>query len=263
MNGAHKTVSPVHVTNAEGTGAFVIVCEHASNAIPPEYGDLGLDAATLQSHIAWDPGALDVARHLSEVLDAPLVAQRFSRLLYDCNRPPDAPSAIPAASEIYRIPGNEELSARGRRQRADRFYHPFKAALSQTIDDRLLSPAIVTIHSFTPIYEGVSRQVEIGILHDDDTRLADALLAAAGAGSGLVVRRNEPYGPQDGVTHTLRAHALPRRLLNVMIEIRNDLIATGEGQTAMAERLARWLKEALTALTMNTQDKEAAAWARP
>jgi predicted N-formylglutamate amidohydrolase len=263
MNGAHTTVSPVDVTNVEGIGAFVIVCEHASNAVPPEYGDLGLHAAALQSHIAWDPGALGVARHLSELLDAPLLAQRFSRLLYDCNRPPEAPSAIPAVSEIYRIPGNEGLSAKARRERADRFYHPFKAALSQAIDDRPVPPAIVTIHSFTPIYEGVSRQVEIGILHDDDTRLADAVLAAACAGGGLVVRRNEPYGPQDGVTHTLREHALPRRLLNVMIEIRNDLIATAENQAAMAERLSGWLVGGLAALTKNTSDKEAAAWARP
>lgn len=263
MNGAHTTVSPVDVTNVEGTGAFVIVCEHASNAIPPEYGDLGLGAAALRSHIAWDPGALGVARHLAELLDAPLVAQRFSRLLYDCNRPPEAPSAIPAVSEIYRIPGNEGLSATARRERADRFYRPFKAALSQAIDDRPVPPAVVTIHSFTPIYEGTSRQVEIGILHDDDTRLADAVLAAAGAGGGLVVRRNEPYGPQDGVTHTLREHALPRRLLNVMIEIRNDLIAAAENQAAMAERLSGWLAGALAALTENTSDKEAAAWARP
>ncbi|MBX9452613.1 MAG: N-formylglutamate amidohydrolase [Mesorhizobium sp.] len=263
MNGARTAVSPVDVTNIEGTGPFVIVCEHASNAVPPEYGGLGLNAATLQSHIAWDPGAFSVARHLSELLDAPLVAQRFSRLLYDCNRPPEAPSSIPAVSEIYRIPGNEGLSAKARGERADRFYHPFKTALSQAIDDRPVPPAIVTIHSFTRIYEGVSRQVEIGILHDDDTRLADAVLAAPGAGGGLVVRRNQPYGPQDGVTHTLREHALPRRLLNVMIEIRNDLIATAENQAAMAERLSGWLEGALAALTKNTGDKEAAVWARP
>lgn len=263
MNGARTAVSPVDVTNIEGTGSFVIVCEHASNAVPPEYGGLGLNAATLQSHIAWDPGAFSVARHLSELLDAPLVAQRFSRLLYDCNRPPEAPSSIPAVSEIFRIPGNEGLSAKARSERAERFYLPFRATLAQVLDARSSPPSVVTVHSFTPIYNGVSRHVEIGILHDDDTRLADAVLAAAGTGGGLVVRRNEPYGPQDGVTHTLREHALPRRLLNVMIEIRNDLIATAENQAAMAERLSGWLVGGLAALTKNTSDKEAAAWARP
>lgn len=262
MSGAHTAVSPVDVTNAEGAGPFLIVCEHASNAVPPEYDGLGLDADALQSHVAWDPGALAVARQMSIILDAPLVAQRFSRLLYDCNRPPDKGSSIPALSEIYRVPGNEGLSAEARRARAERFYHPFRAALAQAIDGRSSPPAIVTVHSFTPVYHGVSREVEIGVLHDDDVRLADAVLAAAGAGDGFVVRRNEPYGPQDGVTHTLRVHALPRRLLNVMIEIRNDLIANAESQTAMAARLAGWLSQALTTLG-DRQHEEATVWARP
>lgn len=262
MNGAHTAVSPVDVTNAGGAGPFLIVCEHASNAMPPEYGSLDLDAAALQSHIAWDPGALEVARQMSILLDAPLVAQRFSRLLYDCNRPPDEESSIPAASEIYRVPGNEGLSAEERDARAGRFYHPFRVALAKAIDGRLSPPAIVTIHSFTPVYHGVSREVEIGILHDEDLRLADAVLAAASKSDGFVVRRNEPYGPQDGVTHTLRVHALPRRLLNVMIEIRNDLIATAENQTAVAARLAGWLSQALAVLG-DRQHEEAPAWAKP
>jgi len=235
----------VEIRNSAGSGNCLIVCEHASNFIPPEYDNLGLKADTLTSHIAWDPGALAVAARISEVLDAPLVAQGASRLLYDCNRPPHDASSIPAQSEIYRVPGNENVSDEQRRNRAERFYVPFRDALAAEIEKRPNPPVIVTVHSFTPVYHGKRRDVEIGILHDSDSRLADAVLAQAGASSDFIVRRNEPYGPQDGVTHTLREHALPRRLPNVMIEIRNDLIADEESQNAMAEQLARWLDKAL------------------
>lgn len=236
--------APIEVRNASGSGPFLLVCEHASNFIPPEYGTLGLDADALESHIAWDPGALAVADEMARLLDAPLVAARVSRLVYDCNRPPDSPSAMPAESEIYRIPGNANLSAAARQARAEAVYFPFREALARTIDAhgaRRGPPTIVTVHSFTPVWRGAARAVEVGILHDDDSGLADAMLRAAGDGNGLVVRRNEPYGPQDGVTHTLREHALPRGLANVMIEIRNDLIRTPDDARAMAGRLAGWL----------------------
>lgn len=250
MVNARKADAPVEVRNESGDGPFLLVCEHASNVIPAEYDALGLDAAALRSHIAWDPGALAVADELARLLDAPLVAARVSRLVYDCNRPPEAPSAMPEESEIYRIPGNAGLTHEARRARADAVYFPFRDTLARTIDGHG-APAIVTIHSFTPVWRGVSRAVEIGILHDDDSRLADAMLAIAdegGDGGGLVVRRNEPYGPEDGVTHTLREHAMPRGLANVMIEVRNDLIATDADARAMAARLAGWLKAAEAAL---------------
>ena len=251
MVNAHMADASVEVRNKFGRGPFLLVCEHASNFIPPQYGALGLDSAALESHIAWDPGALAVCDELTRLLDAPLAAARVSRLVYDCNRPPEAPSAMPAESEIYRIPGNAGLTPGARQARADAVYFPFRDALARTIDahgTRGGASAIVTIHSFTPVYRGVAREVEIGILHDDDSRLADAMLAAAGDGGGFVVRRNEPYGPGDGVTHTLREHALPRGLPNVMIEIRNDLIRTQGDATAMAARLAGWLEAALAAV---------------
>lgn len=236
--------TPVEVRNAAGSGPFLLVCEHASNVIPPEYGTLGLDPAARESHIAWDPGALAVADEMARLLDAPLVAARVSRLVYDCNRPPDSPSAMPTESEIYRIPGNTGLTDAARQARTEGVYVPFRAALAAAIDAhaaRFGRPAIVTVHSFTPVWRGAARAVEIGILHDDDAGLADAMLRAAGDGDGLVVRRNEPYGPGDGVTHTLREHALPRGLPNVMIEIRNDLIRTPDDVRSMAARLAGWL----------------------
>lgn len=245
----------VEVINPSGKGNFVLVCEHASNFIPAELDNLGLEGDAISSHIAWDPGALGVAREMSSILGAPLVAQRVSRLVYDCNRPPEAQSAMPAESEIYRIPGNVGLSAAARRARIKRYYAPFHDALTACLDRRMATrrmPVLVTVHSFTPVFKGVRRDLDIGILHDADSRLADALLRIIEAETNFVIRRNAPYGPQDGVTHTLIVHALPRGLLNVMLEIRHDLIADSASQRAMAERLSRCLVKALAALAETT-----------
>ena len=250
VTASHRDVERSHdaveVVNPHGAGDVVFVCEHASNAIPAEFGDLGLGPAALREHIAWDIGAREVAGLLAERFDGPLVASTVSRLVYDCNRPPEAESAVAAQSERFAIPGNAALTAGERQARATRFYAPFRDALRTVLDARAgrsRPPALVTVHSFTAVYLGVPREVEIGILHDADARLADALLAAMDDGAHIA--RNEPYGPQDGVTHTLREHAVPRGLLNVMIEIRNDLIADAAGVALWAERLGAALAAAL------------------
>lgn len=240
----------VETINAEGAGPVVLACEHASNFIPAEFNTLGLGSEALQSHIAWDPGARAVALRLSALLDAPLIAQRVSRLVYDCNRPPHAPDATPARSETYAVPGNAGLTEAERGIRARQFYEPFRATLGACLDERMKGPqmpVLITIHSFTPVYFGVRREIDLGVLHDRDSRLADTLLASLAGERGWIVRRNEPYGPQDGVTHTLADQALPRGLDNVMIEIRNDLIADARGQEATADLLARHLQRALAA----------------
>ncbi|MES5099589.1 N-formylglutamate amidohydrolase [Agrobacterium sp. BA1120] len=226
---------PVVVENADGKSRVLLVCEHASRTLPARFGTLGLNEEVLASHIAWDPGALAVTRLLSASLDATVVYQNYSRLIYDCNRPPESPSAMPVTSEIYDIPGNADLSDAERFARTSALYIPFHDRISELVAARQ-NPVIVTIHSFTPVYHGKQREVEIGILHDTDARLADAMLASA-AGSSFKVERNEPYGPEDGVTHTLRLHALPDGLLNVMIEVRNDLIQDEEGQRVAADFL--------------------------
>lgn len=239
---------PSVIVNAEGRSPVLLVCEHAGRLIPEEFGSLGLMSSDFQRHIAWDIGAEGMARRLSALLNATLVLQPYSRLLYDCNRPPEAADAIPLTSEGTRIPGNEGLTRQQREERVERFYRPFHAEIERLIDERTsrrLDTILVTIHSFTPVYHGVARHLHIGILHDTDSRLADLLLRIIGSQQDLVVRRNEPYGPEDGVTHTLRLHALPRGLLNAMIEIRNDLIAEDAGQTAWAHRLALALREAV------------------
>ncbi len=245
--------SPVAVDRSDGAGDVILVCEHASRRIPASLGDLGLDDAALESHIAWDIGALSVAELVSSALDATLVTQTFSRLAYDCNRPPEALDAMPARSEIYDIPGNRDLSDEARTSRTVALYHPFHQTLSGLVEARIAAgrtPVLVTVHSFTPVYFGAHRDGELGILHDADTRLADALLEAATAHGLEGVRRNYPYGPADGVTHTLKRHALPRGLLNVMLEIRHDQIRDHVGQTLWAGRVAELIRAALSSLSL-------------
>jgi predicted N-formylglutamate amidohydrolase len=243
---AQEILSVAEVLNPQGAHPVVLVCEHASAHIPEDFGNLGLSEEALVSHIAWDPGALTTARALSALLDAPLIHATISRLVYDLNRPPDAASAMPAQSEATPVPGNVGLDATARTERVEAYYQPWSEQLSEFLEQRPITPVVVTIHSFTPTYLGKSRAVEVGILHDEDARLADAILASA---RGTRVERNQPYGPEDGVMHTLQRHALPRGWLNVMIEIRNDLIKTNEDAAAMALQLSGWLDTALASLT--------------
>ncbi|WP_421780656.1 N-formylglutamate amidohydrolase [Kiloniella litopenaei] len=247
-----STESVVKTTNLSGHGEYVIICEHASNHIPVKYNNLGLSDDDIKQHIAWDPGALAVAQQLSKQLDAPLVEQCVSRLVYDCNRPPEAWNAMPFQSEIFEIPGNANLSQEERENRINNVYKPFKEAVTACLDKKTNDshkPVIITVHSFTPVYKGQKRDVEIGFLHDKDNRFAEQLIQSfAAETSNYVLRLNEPYAPVDGVTHTLTEHALPRGLMNVMLEIRNDLIADQDTQDNMASILVKAIRNAKEAL---------------
>ena len=235
-----KIFAPV-VENPEGKGRFIFVCDHASNLIPPGWGDLGLTNDQRSAHIAWDPGALGVARGLARHLDGVLVHAPVSRLVYDCNRAPDMPGAMPAKSEIHDIPGNAALSPTDRLARTEAVYLPWTTGLHALIALRIalgLRPVVVTVHSFTPVYFGKRRLVEFGIIHDADRSLSVALLTAAQKLTRLNSQLNAPYSAADDVTHTLRLHATPYGLPNVMLEIRNDLIASPQAEQAMADQLA-------------------------
>lgn len=239
---------PAEVVHADRQSPIVLVCEHASNYIPKTLGGLGLADHDLTSHIAWDPGAEPVARMLSQLLGATLVLQRYSRLVYDCNRPPHASSAIPTVSELTAIPGNENLSDADRQTRIDEIYEPFHAAISEVLKCKQqlgVRPVVVTIHSFTPTYKGAERPFELGVLHDRYSRLADEILFAAAGAADYECRRNEPYGPRDGVLHTINLHCQSDGLLNVMLEIRNDIIADAGGQELWSQRLGELIKKAL------------------
>lgn len=240
----HARADAVDVVNRSGGSAIVIACDHASNHIPASFGTLGLSAVELMRHIAWDPGALPVSEMLARDLDATLVASRFSRLIVDCNRPLDAPDLISPVSETTPIPGNARLSTADREARLSLAYHPFHDAINDVVEERLAAgrPTIlVSVHSFTPVYKGVSRRWHAGIIHDEDRRIADPLIAALEAEPGIVVGRNEPYSPADRVYFTLEKHARSRGLPCAMIEIRNDEIADVDGQRRWADMLGKAL----------------------
>ncbi len=242
---AHPVVT---VTNPEGSGRVVICCEHASNGFPAPWGRLGLSAEAARAHIAWDPGALGLAQALAKQLDAPLVHANVSRLIYDLNRPPQSRGAMAAQSEVFEVPGNAGLDGEARRARTEAVYVPFHAELRALLARRAATgplPVLITVHSFTPVWHGRPRMVEFGIIHDADPRLAQAVLAYAPA--GLDARLNEPYSAVDEVTHTLALHATPMGFLSVMLELRNDLIASADAQEAMAARLAPSLTAAIAA----------------
>ncbi len=230
--------SPFLLVNAAGQSPYVLVCEHASNLLPERLGTLGLDEAALVSHIAWDIGAEKVARRLSRLIDAPLALQRYSRLVYDCNRPPESPAAMPEISELTQIPGNRKLTSAERLARTREICRPFHAGLADLLDRRAAEgqvSIVVSIHSFTPVFKGKPRSVELGILHDRAPQLAPTLIPSAPDGGA---RRDEPYRPPAGVMRTRNLHAAPRGLRHAMIEIRNDLIGSERGQDEWAQRLS-------------------------
>jgi predicted N-formylglutamate amidohydrolase len=233
----------VAVENAGGGGRFVILCDHASNRFPPEFGSLGLSAVDRAAHIAWDPGALGVARVLARQLDAPLVRATISRLVIDCNRPLDAPDLAAETSETTAIPGNAHLSETERHRRIAMVHEPYHRVIDQLVGARLAADretALLAIHSFTPVYRGVARPWQVGVIFDRDRTLADPLIAALEA-ENLKVGVNEPYSPADRVYYTLTRHAESRGLSSAMIEIRNDLIRSAGEQAAWAKRIGAHL----------------------
>jgi predicted N-formylglutamate amidohydrolase len=239
---------PAITINAQGRSPFVLVCDHASNRIPAEYGDLGLTLAQRLMHVAWDPGALAVCHGLIDLLDAPLVHSTVSRLIIDCNRETDSDELIRSLSETTVIAANIAVSAEERAQRIADYHAPFHAAIEALLDSRAaqgLPTILVCMHSFTPVYLDVPRPWPIGLIHGRDTGFTQALFdALKGEDAGLNVGWNQPYAALNGVTLTLEKHGDGRGLDATMIEIRNDEILEPAGVALWANRLARCLTQA-------------------
>ncbi len=225
---------------------LIFVCDHASNAVPPEYGTLGLEEGAFAAHIASDIGAADVTRSLSAAYGARAVLACWSRLLMDLNRGPDDPTLVMKLSDGRIVPGNRDADAAEIAKRLTRFHKPYHDAIAAEIvaeREAGFEPAIIAMHSFTPMWKGFRRPWEVGVLWDRDGRLAKPLIAAL-ARAGLNVGDNEPYdGELEG--DTMYVHGTSNGLPHVLIEIRQDLIGTRDAAQKFAARLKPILDEAL------------------
>ena len=224
--------APLRVLNRGGAAPYVINCDHASLAIPTAYGGLGLDEAARARHIAWDIGAGDVARRLSRLLDAVAVLAGVSRLVIDCNRALDSADSIVGASDGVPIPGNAGLDAAEAERRAERYFWPYHRAVDAAIEAALgrgVVPALVAVHSFTPEMNGLARPWHIGILWNRDRRLARRLIDLLAADPDIVVGENEPYSGREDAGFSMHHHGGRRGIPNVLIEVRQDLIASAAG----------------------------------
>jgi predicted N-formylglutamate amidohydrolase len=243
---------PVRVARESGTSDFVLMVDHAGKLIPRRLGDLGVAAAELERHIAWDIGIAEVTERLSAALDAAAVSQTYSRLVVDCNRNPSWESAMPAISEFTEIPGNRGLTPADRAARAAAIFHPYHDRIAALLDARAASgkrTVLIAMHSFTPVFKNESRAMQVGILYFRRTKLAEILLELLCAEGDLTVGDNAPYALTEDSDYSIPFHAERRGLEYVEIEIRQDLITAPEGQAHWADRLARLLTAALPRLS--------------
>ena len=234
---------------AAGPAEFLLAADHAGRLLPRRLGDLGISAAELSRHIGWDIGIWGVTTRLADALGALALGQAYSRLVIDCNRHPDWPSACPAVSESTPIPGNVGLSAADRTARTAAIHAPYHAALAAVVAARAGRPLLyVAMHSFTPVYKGAARPWHAGVLFDAADAacrpLAEAMLAELRAEPGLIVGANEPYVLSASSDHAVPTHAQANGVPYLELEIRQDLIAEPAGQAAWAARLARMIPAA-------------------
>ena len=236
------------VMNRDARSRALLLADHAGRAIPNRLGELGLEAEALERHIAYDIGIDRLTRRLSAVLDAQAILHRYSRLLIDPNRPLDDPTSICAISDGCIVPGNRDLDDTARTGRADAYFHPYHDAIDAIVRaqlDRGDIPALISLHSFTPSFRGHRRPWHIGVLWADDGRMAVPLMDKLSADPTLCIGDNEPYSGKTRHGFTLETHAMDRGLPNVLIEVRQDLIATDADADAWAERLSVPLAEIL------------------
>jgi predicted N-formylglutamate amidohydrolase len=250
LKAAEPGFTPFEFVPGALDGGALLICDHASNAIPANYGSLGLPAGALERHIAYDIGAAALTRALAPRLGAPAVLSTFSRLLIDPNRGADDPTLVMRYSDGAIVPGNARASAVEIARRRERFWAPYRGKIEATVEAMMAAgepPAILSIHSFTPVWRGAARRWKVGVLWDNDGRIAQPLLQALAAEPDIgepAIGDNEPY---DGALagDTIDAIATSRGLANALIEVRQDLIGDPDGAAAWADRLVRLIKPIL------------------
>ncbi len=243
----HDEPPAYEIERPAGVSPFLLTADHAGRLIPRILGDLGLPEAERARHIAWDIGIGGVTRRLSEALDATAILQNYSRLVVDCNRQPGVASAFPQLSEATPVPGNAALDKVAKAARLAAIFDPYHGAIHRVIAARPRT-VYVAMHSFTPVYLGQARSMDIAVLYNRNPRLSRELAALLRAEGGLEVAENAPYRVSDETDYGVPVHAERGGLDYVEIEIRQDLIAEAAGQEQWAERLARLLPAALSRL---------------
>jgi predicted N-formylglutamate amidohydrolase len=231
----------------EGQSDFLIVADHAGARIPRRLANLGLPDSELKRHIAWDIGALGVAQHVARAIDAPLVAQNYSRLVIDCNRDPEVATSIPRISELREIPGNLDLTAAQIAARRTEIFDPYHRRISELLDRRQAGGRrviVVAQHTMTDVYKGDRREMHAAVLYNRDRRFAGVVLEMLRRERHLIIADNEPYFVSDETDYTIPHHAEARSLLHVEIEIRQDLVGNEAGQAEWGARIARVLQDA-------------------
>lgn len=239
--------APYEIENPQGTADVLLLCDHARNFIPRALYQLGLAPEHLERHIAYDIGIAPITRRLAQALDAPAVLSTFSRLIVDPNRKLDDPTLIPAIADGTIVPGNRDLTPGEIAVRLDAFYRPYHRAVAARLDEMQRAgrfPVLISMHSFTPVMHGRVRPWEVGVLWNVDARLPVPLMEALAA-RGYCVGDNEPYSGQGDHGHTQHTHGDRRALANVLIELRQDLIDTRQGQLAWADILSEVLRDIL------------------
>ena len=224
--------SPFTVVNPEGGSRTLFVADHAGREIPARLAGLGIDDWVLDEHVAWDIGSAAVSHALARRFDAILVEATYSRLVVDCNRDPSDPTSIAEVSDGIAIPGNIDLPADEREQRLREIFRPYHNAVNAQIDrlrGRGVTPALVSIHSCTPVFDRLVRPWHLGVLWDKDPRIAVPLLQHLREIDGVCVGDNEPYSGKDPHDYTIDTHAEAERIPHVAIEVRQDLISDAEG----------------------------------
>lgn len=238
---------PYEIVNPHGRGGMVVVCDHASNVLPPELPDLGVSAHDMRRHIAWDIGAGPIARRLSALFDAPAVLCGTSRLVIDCNRRPGDPTLVPAISDGTRIPANEDLPEAERARRVETYYRTYHEACRRVLDARCRAgerPLFVSVHSMTDRMNGHHRPWEISFSSNEERGATAAVIAALRRVEGLMVGDNEPYDMNPAEDYTTPEHALARGLNYLQVEFRQDLVADETGQARFATLLADAIRQA-------------------
>jgi predicted N-formylglutamate amidohydrolase len=238
---------PFTVDNENGRSPFLIVADHAGKHFPRRLGRLGLSAAECEAHITWDTGAGAVCRLIGNALDAVVVWQNYSRLVIDCNRAPGSETSILDLSERTRVPGNVGLSQRHKLARVREVFQPYHDRIATELDRRREAArptALISVHSFTPVFETVARLWHVGVLYNRDPRFARILMELLHREDGLVVGDNEPYSVADASDYTIPVHGEQRALHHVALEIRQDLITDEAGQRIWAALFARLLPQA-------------------